>query len=99
MAGATWSERTAAKVIGYTIPSATFVESIHYFRHALSLNRNVTHTLWLSRAYLKSEKNKNKSQERSLKLLQRAVKMKCITVEDQNAQKEAKVELRRQQTR
>ena len=91
MAGATWSERTAAKVIGYTIPAATFSDSISHFRKAQKLApTSIMNVLWLSKSYLRSEKNKTKSLILGKKWLLRASKMKVLKDEDIMAQKEAK---------
>jgi hypothetical protein len=94
-ASATWSERTAAKLVGYTIPTATYIESMKHFRRAQKLNSNVTNCLWLGKAYLRCEKNANKSKELGKKWLNRACKMKCVTNEDINSQKDAIIELKK----
>ena len=94
-AGATWSERTAAKLVGYVIPVATFVESIGHFRRAQKYAPlNVNNMLWLGKAYLKSEKNQKKSIVLGRKWLNRAATVACVTDEDRNAQHEARVELK-----
>ena len=93
-AGATWSERAAVKLIGYTVPKATFVEAVGHFRRAQKSTSNVTNCLWLGKSYLKSEKNPVKSKELGTKWLTRASRMKCVTDEDTMAQKEALRELK-----
>ena len=87
-ASATWSERTAAKVVGYAIPQATFAESVRLFRQALSLDKNVTNCLWLGKALFQHGKR-----PASRKWWTRASKMTCKTKEDVNSQQEAKMEM------
>ena len=92
-AGASWAEKAAAKVVGFKVPEATFLEAAAHFRRAEKLAPTAANRLWVGKSYLAIRPRDKRSTRLARKWLTRAAKTDCTTAEDRNAQGEARREL------
>ncbi|MCF7858533.1 MAG: hypothetical protein K9N07_04315 [Candidatus Cloacimonetes bacterium] len=86
LANLSWLERTVAKIVYETPPTASFEESVDFFNRAIQAKPDeVRHYLWLGKALIKLKKN-----DEAKKVLMDSIELTPADAGDRLMQKEAK---------